>query len=169
MADRELRRLKRRELLKMLLIECEESERLQKENDRLQEQLDTLRESYDRLKKKLDVKDERLNQKDAQILMLKRENEKMKEEKNDEQTESIAIAEALNQINEVFEDIQKVVEQNVEKQQPAAAKRSFGNGRIAPPGKQTTSHGQIIPMNFSSRQKEEDSTETAKVSGAIYG
>lgn len=169
MADRELRRLNRRELLKMLLIECEESERLQKENDRIQEQLDTLRESYERLKKKLDVKDERLNQKDAQILLLKSENEKLKKEKNDKQTDSIAIEEALHHINEVVEDVQKMVEQNEEKQQPAAAQRSFGDGRTATPRKQTTSHGQIIPMNFSSMQKEEDLTEAAKVSGTIYG
>ena len=74
MADKELRRLKRRELLQMLLMECEEAERLEQESGRLKEQLDalqeqmaTIMESYERLKKKLDVKDERLNQKDEKI------------------------------------------------------------------------------------------------------
>ena len=85
MADKELRRLKRRELLQMLLMECEEAERLEQESGRLKEQLDalqeqmaTIMESYERLKKKLDVKDERLNQKDEQIAMLKQEVEEWK-------------------------------------------------------------------------------------------
>ena len=78
MADKELRRLKRRELLQMLLMECEEAERLDQESGRLREQLDaiqqqmdTVMESYERLKKKLDVKDERL-------AMLKQEVEEWK-------------------------------------------------------------------------------------------
>ena len=85
MADKELRRLKRRELLQMLLMECEEAERLEQESGRLKEQLDALQEqmaaimeSYERLKKKLDVKDERLNQKDEKIAMLKNEVEEWK-------------------------------------------------------------------------------------------
>ncbi len=85
MADKELRRLKRRELLQMLLMECEEAERLEQESGRLKEQLDalqeqmiTIMESYERLKKKLDVKDERLNQKDEKIAMLKNEVEEWK-------------------------------------------------------------------------------------------
>lgn len=85
MADKELRRLKRRELLQMLVMECEEAERLEQESGRLREQLDamkeqmdTIMESYERLKKKLDVKDERLNQKDETIAMLKSEVEEWK-------------------------------------------------------------------------------------------
>ena len=85
MADKELRRLKRRELLQMLLMECEEAEKLSQESVRLKEQLDamqeqmaTVMESYERLKKKLDVKDARLNQKDEKIAMLKREAEEWK-------------------------------------------------------------------------------------------
>lgn len=73
MADRELRRLKRRDLLQMLLIQCEETERLQQEADQLKAQMETIMESYERLKKKLDVKDERLNQKDAEIEKLSHE------------------------------------------------------------------------------------------------
>lgn len=67
MAEKELRKLNRRELLQMLLVQCEESERLQRELDEIQEQFDTMSESYGRLKCKLDVKDERLNQKDRRI------------------------------------------------------------------------------------------------------
>lgn len=85
MADKELRRLKRRELLQMLLMECEEAENLSQESVRLREQLDAMQEqmtavmeSYERLKKKLDVKDARLNQKDEKIAMLKQEVEEWK-------------------------------------------------------------------------------------------
>lgn len=80
MADKELRRLKRRELLQMLLMECEEAEQFKQESeglreqlDAIQEQMDTIMESYERLKKKLDVKDARLNQKDEKIAVLKQE------------------------------------------------------------------------------------------------
>ena len=62
MAEKELRRLKRRELLQMLLVQCEETERLSQEADEIKQQIDAVMESYERLKKKLDVKDERLNQ-----------------------------------------------------------------------------------------------------------
>ena len=75
MAEKGLRRLKRRELLQMLLVQCEESERLQQKLDAVNERFAVMSESYERLKKKLDVKDERLNEKDAQIeeLMLRLE------------------------------------------------------------------------------------------------
>ena len=57
----------------MLLAQCEETERLQKELDETRTELETLQEGYERLKKKLDIKDERLNQKDAKIAELKNE------------------------------------------------------------------------------------------------
>lgn len=70
MADKELRRLNRRELLQMLIIQCEEAERLQKEADEAKARLKELEESYERLKIKLNIKDERLNQKDEKIMEL---------------------------------------------------------------------------------------------------
>ena len=169
MVDRELRKLNRRELLKMLLLQCEESERIQKENDRIKEQMDAVMESYERLKKKLDVKDERLNHKDVQIELLKRENEELKAAKNIKQDESIVIAEALNQLNKLFEDVQKMMEKNAGTRQMTAARRSFENGGIAAARKSSAFHGQIIPMNLNSKKKEENLKETAKASGAFYG
>ena len=80
MAERELKRLNRRELLQMLLVQCEESERLQEELDEIQKQFDTMSESYERLKLKLNLKDERLNQKDLQIQELTAEAETLKNE-----------------------------------------------------------------------------------------
>lgn len=84
MGDRGLQKLKRRELLKMLLVQCEEAERLQQEMDVINDRFQEMEESYVRLKKKLDVKDERLNQKDATILQLRQEIERTKKEKNQE-------------------------------------------------------------------------------------
>lgn len=111
MADMELRKLNRRELLKMLLVQCEETERLQQESDEIRKQFGTMAESYERLKKKLDVKDTRLNQKDAAIAQLKKQIEEMKKSKAIELEEAGSIAEAAIRINGVFEAAQKAAEQ----------------------------------------------------------
>jgi len=81
MAEKELRRLKRRDLLQMLLMQREETERLQRETDEMREKMAVTLESYERLKKKLDVKDERLNQKDVKITDLIQELEELRAEK----------------------------------------------------------------------------------------
>ena len=78
MTSKELRRLSRRELLQMLLAQCEETERLEQELGELTEAHETMSESYERLKAKLNVKDERLNAKDAQIAELRDIIEQMK-------------------------------------------------------------------------------------------
>ena len=70
MAEKELRKLNRRELLKLLLIQCEEMDRLQLEYNEMKTNLETFMESYERLKGKLNIKDERLNQKDTKIAEL---------------------------------------------------------------------------------------------------
>lgn len=111
MADRELRKLKRRELLQMLLIQCEESERLQGELDKLTAEHEAMSESYERLKQKLNVKDERLNQKDARIAELTGEIEAMKASKEIELTEAGSIAEAALKLNGIFEAAQEAADQ----------------------------------------------------------
>lgn len=50
MAEKELRKLRRRELLKMLLIQCEETERLQRELNEITAEHEVMSESYERLK-----------------------------------------------------------------------------------------------------------------------
>ncbi len=111
MADKELRRIKRRDLLEMLLAQCEETERLQQEADEAKRQLAELMEGYERLKIKLNIKDERLNQKDAKIAELKRKMEVMRTSKAIELEEAGSIAEAAIRINGVFEAAQKAAEQ----------------------------------------------------------
>lgn len=111
MADKELKKLNRRELLKMLLVQCEETERLQQESDEIREQFEAMSESYERLKKKLDLKDARLNQKDAKIAELREQIEEMKKSKAIELEEAGSIAEAAIRINGVFEAAQRAAEQ----------------------------------------------------------
>lgn len=111
MADKELRKLKRRELLRMLLVQCEETERLQRELNELTREHDVMSESYERLKGKLNVKDERLNQKDAQIASLKSTIEEMKLDRMIELTEAGNIAEAALRLNGIFEMAQQAADQ----------------------------------------------------------
>ena len=111
MADKELRKLNRRELLKMLLVQCEETERLKQESDDIREEFESMAKSYERLKKKLDLKDARLNEKDAKIAELRGQIEEIKRSKAIELEEAGSIAEAAIRINGVFEAAQRAAEQ----------------------------------------------------------
>lgn len=111
MGNKELRRLKRKDLLQMLLTQCEETERLQKELDGTAAELEMLQEGYERLKKKLDIKDVRLNQKDAKIAELSSEIEQIKASRVIELNEAGSIAEASLRLNGVFEAAQQAAEQ----------------------------------------------------------
>lgn len=111
MASKELRKLNRRELLKMLLVQCEETERLQRELNELTSEHEVMSESYERLKGKLNVKDERLNQKDVQIASLKSTIEEMKTTRAIELEEAGNIAEAALRLNGIFETAQAAADQ----------------------------------------------------------
>lgn len=111
MADKELRKLKRRELLQMLLVQCEETERLQKELDETTAEYESLQEGYERLKEKLNIKDERLNQKDAKIAELKNEIEAIQASRLIELEEAGNIADASLRLNGIFEAAQRAAEQ----------------------------------------------------------
>ncbi len=112
MAEKELRKLNRRELLQMLLVQCEESERLQQELDELTERFEVMSESYGRLKKKLDVKDERLNQKDARIAELGTELERLRAELEGAKNAGAegSAAAAADRIGEIFRRAQREAE-----------------------------------------------------------
>ena len=115
MAEKELRKLNRRELLKLLLIQCEEMERLQQEYDEMKTDLETFTESYERLRSKLNVKDARLNQKDAKIAELTGIIEEMKAAKAAELPQPETAAEAYAQLNRIFEEAQKKADQYLQK------------------------------------------------------
>lgn len=111
MADKELRRLKRRELLEMLLMQCQETERLQRESDEIKKQFAEMAESYERLKKKLDVKDERLNQKDAKIAQLSGELAELKECREAELKEVESLTDKALRLSSIFEEAQRTARQ----------------------------------------------------------
>lgn len=111
MASKELRKLNRKELLQMLLVQCEETERVQGEMDETNARMAAMEESYERLKIKLNIKDQRLNEKDAQIEELKRTIEDMKTSREIELTEAGSIAEAALRLNGIFETAQRCADQ----------------------------------------------------------
>ncbi len=138
MVKKEWRRLKREDLLQMLLTQCEETEkfeneteRLRKEATELQERMDAILESYERLKKKLDVKDERLNQKDAKIAELKQELEALKEERETREDRVSAMEEAFYHFRNMFEEVQRSVTTYMTNERKCNAKQiPFETGRI---------------------------------------
>ena len=78
MTDKELRRLRRQDLLQLLVEQSKKAARLQTESDEKSEELARLNESCERLKGKLDEKDtqlerlkEKLNEKDVLLEKLK--------------------------------------------------------------------------------------------------
>lgn len=192
MADKTLQRLKRRDLLQMLLVQCEETERLQTELCELKAQMETVMESYERLKKKLDIKDERLNQKDERIKELGSEIERLK--KTGEAEPEAALVDAAHRLNEIFKEAQQAAEQyltRVEKRHGIKAQPAGPEERRGFPGnektsavhrKQGTPHiRQIIEVHSGrasgSREQNGTSSEdtgvphrvTAAVSGDFYG
>lgn len=148
MGNKELRRLKRRDLLQMLLVQCEETERLQKELDDTRTELEALQEGYERLKKKLDVKDERLNQKDAKIAELKSTVEEIRESCVIELEEAGSIAEAALRLNGIFETAQRCAEQylmNVKRISRNVPDRVSGKEHPALPGESEMTDGAEVP------------------------
>lgn len=151
MAERALRKLKRRDLLQMLLTQCEETERLQKELDETTAEYAALQEGYERLKDKLNVKDERLNQKDAAIAELKTTIEDMRASRLIELEESGNIAEAALRINGIFEAAQRCAEQyllNVKRLSKNAFEKVTQEERMELPGEalmpeEIEEHGQL--------------------------
>ncbi len=183
MAERELRRLKRRELLQMLLMQCEETERLSLEAEERNEQMESLLESYERLKKKLDVKDARLNQKDEKIAELKRELEDLKAERERELEDAGSITGATQRLNAIFEEAQRAAEQYLSSvRKMEAAQRPFGleqrNGMRG--GKNVSRTGRIVTMkpgqmtggfdrSKGTAEQSGRDNRAAAVSGGMYG
>jgi len=105
MTDRELRRLRRQDLLQMLLAQSRESVRLQTELDEKDKDLHLLQENYERLKKKLDEKDAqieklkgRLDHKDNEIGGLREELRICRSEKWGELDEESLVAEVVSKL-----------------------------------------------------------------------
>jgi len=174
MAEKELRRLKRRDLLQMLLMQCEETERLQRETDEMREKMAVTLESYERLKKKLDVKDERLNQKDVKITDLIQELEELRAEKEAGEERIQAIEAAFCQFRRMFEEIQRTVEEYMGNSKKRSEKKNpFEIGRIVSIRKKQNAfrNGQpegSLEQNTAVENKPEKEYGIA-ASGDIYG
>lgn len=120
MTEKELHRLRRTDLLQLMLAQGKEAAALQAQ---LEEQAAELAQSQamgDRLKEKLDEKDSlieklkgRLDQKDARIKELETQMQAWLESRRIELEEAGSIAEAALRLNGVFEAAQKAADQYI--------------------------------------------------------
>lgn len=117
MTDKEFHKLKRQDVLRLLLAQVKEAEELRSKLAETEGRLIVAEGSYERLRKRLDTKDAqinklkgRLDKKDDQIRNLKTALDKFREEKLYEATEPGSIAEAALQLSGIFEAAQNAAE-----------------------------------------------------------
>lgn len=106
MTSKELHRLRRRELLQLLLSLSEETEETRKTLEETSAQLELTASNYERLRKRLDMKD-------AQIAELRATIESERKKREIELEEAGSIAMAALKLNGVFEAAQKAADQYV--------------------------------------------------------
>ena len=104
MTEKELHKLKRHDLLQIMLTQSEEVENLSKQLEETESELHQVEEGYERLRKRLDLKDE-------QIAELRQTLEKERSQRKIELDEAGSIAEAALRLNDVFETAQKAADQ----------------------------------------------------------
>lgn len=104
MMDKELRKLSRRELLQMLVVQVRETGDTKQELAETTEQLRELEQNYERLRKRLDQKDARIHEL-VDTLQAERTKREIELEK------AGSIAEAALRLNGVFEMAQKAADQ----------------------------------------------------------
>ena len=131
MTDKELHKLRRQDLLQLMLEQGKETLALQMEFNEINAEYIQVKAGYDRLKEKLDEKDavieklkkrldekdavieklkKRLNEKDAAIEELKKELETIRIERVIQLEETGPIAEAARQLKGVFKEAQKAAD-----------------------------------------------------------
>lgn len=174
MAEKELRKLNRRELLRMLLVQCEESERLQQELDEITERFETMSESYERLKKKLDIKDERLNQKDLRIGELEAEVDRlMAEAENMENFKAAgSAAEAADRLSEIFREAQREAEEYLRQIRTKETGRAAAEAKKkqVPKLLQSASSERMQPIRESASQPAQTEFVSLDIAaGVLYG
>ncbi len=104
MTQKELHRLRRRDILQLLLVQSEETEQLRKQLAETQETLRATEANYEKLRKRLDHKDEQIH----------RLRDTLEEQRNHRRIELEAagsIAEAALRLNGIFEAAQKAADQ----------------------------------------------------------
>ena len=118
MTEKDLRKLRRHDLLQLLLTQGREAAQLREELAQSQAECAELTAGNERLKAKLNEKDElierlkgRLDQKDARIKELEEEEQAWLESRRIELSEAGSIAEAALKLNGVFEAAQRAADQ----------------------------------------------------------
>lgn len=121
MTEKELHRLRRGDLLQLLVTQGKETAALQQELEEARAGIADLEASLERLKAKLNEKDElieklkdRLDQKDARIKKQQAEMEAWQSSRRIELAEAGSIAEAALRLNGVFEAAQQAADQYLE-------------------------------------------------------
>lgn len=117
MTEKELHKLRRQELLQLLLLQVKEAEELRQKQQETEGLLTNLEQDFERLKARLNSKDAqlhklkgRLDKKDTQIRDLRAELEKQKISRRIELEEAGSIAEAALRLSGVFEAAQKAAD-----------------------------------------------------------
>lgn len=118
MTEKEMYKLRKQDLLKLLLTQGREAAEQQEKIDSLTASLQEMEMSNDRLKAKLDEKDElieklkgRLDEKDIRINKLRAAVKAWRADRKIELEEAGNIAEAALKLNKVFEAAQKAADQ----------------------------------------------------------
>ena len=118
MTDKEFRRLRRHDLLQLLVAQGKENIQLETQLDETSSQLSAEQKANKRLKAKLDEKDAlieklkgRLDQKDARIKKLKEDMDAWKNSRRIQLAEAGSIAEAALRLNGIFETAQQAADQ----------------------------------------------------------
>ena len=117
MTEKELHKLKRQEVLQLLLVQVQEAEKLQRRLDQAKELLQEEVELCGRLKARLNSKDAqihklkgRLDGKDIQIEELKQKLEQLRMERLGELQSTGSIAEACLEVSGIFEAAQRAAD-----------------------------------------------------------
>lgn len=120
MTEKELHKLRKQDLLQLLLTQGREAAELQEQILRLSASLGEAEATTERLKAKLDEKDElieklkgRLDEKDARINKMREVMKTWRANRQIELEEAGSIAEAALRLNKVFETAQKAADQYI--------------------------------------------------------
>ena len=120
MTEKELHKLRKQDLLQLLLAQGREAAELQEQITKLSASLEETEAGNERLKAKLDEKDElieklksRLDEKDARITKMREIMKPWRANRQIELEEAGSIAEAALRLNKVFEAAQKAADQYI--------------------------------------------------------
>jgi predicted RNase H-like nuclease (RuvC/YqgF family) len=120
MTEKELHKLRKQDLLQLLLAQGREAAELQEQITKLSASLEETEAGNERLKAKLDEKDElieklksRLDEKDARITKMREIMKTWRANRQIELEEAGSIAEAALRLNKVFEAAQKAADQYI--------------------------------------------------------